>query len=195
MIAETEKANVIYQYLKQNNFNAIDYSDLLRFQWVQVISALDKFMHDLILAGITNVYLKKRPITPALKSFKATNLHNIIVDFDSSKSESERLSSLQQLIIEANSFKSFQKPEKIAEGLACIWEEAQKWQKISAQMKRDERQVKTELSNISTRRDQIVHESDYQAASLGRQNIIEGDTKIAIDFIKKLGKAIYECVK
>lgn len=61
-------------------------------------------------------------------------------------------------------------------------------------MGRSEEDVKTELKNISIRRNQIVHEGDYIASGFSRQTIEKVDTDEVINFIEQLGTAIYNLV-
>jgi cystathionine beta-lyase family protein involved in aluminum resistance len=50
------------------------------------------------------------------------------------------------------------------------------------------------LKNAVLRRNQIVHQGDYDGFSVDRQEIFVEDTKDVIVFIEDLGKAIFTCV-
>ncbi|MEK6659649.1 MAG: HEPN domain-containing protein, partial [Campylobacterota bacterium] len=54
--------------------------------------------------------------------------------------------------------------------------------------------MKTYLKNIVIRRNQIVHESDYNIFSNTKNTINENETKNIVEFIQVLGKSIYEYV-
>lgn len=58
-----------------------------------------------------------------------------------------------------------------------------------------ESDVKTELKNISIRRNQIVHEGDYVASGFSRQTIEKSDADEVMNFIEQLGTAIYNLVR
>ena len=66
---------------------------------------------------------------------------------------------------------SYQEPNKVADGLSYIWEEKQKWKKISVQMNMDERIVKTTLKLIADRRNSIVHEADIDPSTNQKYSI------------------------
>ena len=53
----------------------------------------------------------------------------------------------------------------------------------------------TYLKNIVIRRNQIVHEGDYTDILMKRQDIYSQDIIDIREYILKLGKAIYDCVK
>lgn len=62
-------------------------------------------------------------------------------------------------------------------------------------MGKAENAVRTELKNISIRRNQIVHEGDYITSNTSRQSIEKADVDEVIDFIELLGTAIYTLVR
>lgn len=50
LVKDTENVEVLYNYFKNSMTVPVDTSDLLRWQWVQCISAFDKFVfHQLIV--------------------------------------------------------------------------------------------------------------------------------------------------
>ena len=53
-------------------------------------------------------------------------------------------------------------------------------------MGKAENAVRTELKNISIRRNQIVHEGDYITSNTSRQSIEKADVDEVIDFIELL---------
>ena len=182
--------------LKLNN----DLSDLLRSEIVYSVSALDTLIHNLIRVGMVQSYYGTRLKTKKFKVFpiSAENLLNI---------QSTAISNLhyptvplpeywfEQDVVLKHKLLAFQDPDKIADGLSLIWDETQKWYKISLLMSMREESVKTTLRNIVVRRNQIVHESDIDIQT-GLKNKIEyDDVKISIDFIELLGKSIFDSVK
>lgn len=67
-----EQKNVtagLYDYLSSKKI-PIDSSNLLRWQWVLAVSALDKYIHDFVAAGMVEQYLKNRPTTPKFDAFQ-----------------------------------------------------------------------------------------------------------------------------
>lgn len=191
IIEDTKNSGVIYSYL----FNVVkppyDYSDLLRWQLAQAVSALDKLIHDLVRVGMLEIYQGKRTTTPKFESFGITLnvLRNIQTD------PSQEISYIEKQIIINNGFKSFQDPDKISDSLAYIWDENHKWDKIAAAFGDNSTSIKSQLKNIVIRRNQIVHEGDYNGYSYSREFIQEEDSLLVITFIDKLGEAIFNCVK
>lgn len=191
LMQDTRNSSVLYNYLHDVVKPPYDYSDLLRWQWAQSVSALDKLIHDLIRIGMRESFDGSRPATAKFLNFAIT-----ITAFQQIK-QSPLASplSFEQFVTSKNKTLSFQEPVKIADGLSYIWDEQHKWKYISAQMGRSEEDVKTELKNISIRRNQIVHEGDYVASGYSRQTIEKIDTDEVINFIEQLGTAIYNLVK
>jgi len=187
IIEDTKNAGVIYSYLNDYVKPPYDYSDLLRWQLAQAVSALDKLIHDLVRIGMLEIFKGKRPITPKYQSFSVTLdvLNNIKLD------PSQELSLIEKQIMLNNGYKSFQDPDKIADALSLIWNESNKWEKIASTIGSNSSSVKTLLKNIVIRRNQIVHEGDYNGYLFSRENILEADVSAAVTFVEKLGQAIY----
>jgi hypothetical protein len=193
LISEINHSKAIYQYLKANKFNTIDYSDLLRWQWIQAVSALDKLVHNLVLVGMCDTYLGRRASTPAFDAFRLD--FSQYIQLEKMASVEEKLQYLRNLITKTNGYKSFESPDTIAMALSSIWTEQHKWKKISDELKMPEDDVRKRLNSISMRRNQIVHEGDSQGFIFERQKISKKDTDEVIMFIKKLGMVIYRMVK
>lgn len=191
ILADTENAQSIYDYF----FNVVkppyDFSDLLRWQWAQSVSALDKLIHDLIRCGMIEIYQGKRFPTPKYKSFAITlELFNEI-----KANPSHELQIIEKQIILSNGYKSYQDPDNISDGLSYIWNENNKWDKIAKTYGDNSHNIKTYLKNIVIRRNQIVHEGDYDGYSIQRQFVLESDVKDVISFISNIGKIIYNLVR
>ena len=191
ILQDTKNSDVLYVYLRDYVKPPYDYSDLLRWQWAQSVSALDKLVHDLIRIGMLNIFQGTRTPTPKYSSF--------VIDMDcySQMIQFPILASsiFEGKVIRKLSYLSFQEPTKISDGLALIWSETNKWKKISDKIGLNEDYTKTKLKNTSIRRNQIVHEGDYSSTLLHRQDIEHSDTLDVIDFVESVGTAIYQLVK
>ena len=178
----------VYDYLVKNNI-PLDSSDLLRWQWVLVVSALDKYIHDLVLMGMSEEFLGKRTHTNKYNNFTMS-----MNTFFAIESSPVPVAEFEKEIIRRHSYQSFQDPDKIADALSFIWDEQHKWSVISFNMKNviKEEDLKIKLRNIVIRRNQIVHEGDCLSASipLSRQIITQSDTEDVISFIIDLVEAI-----
>ena len=188
LMAQKNVTSALYEYLSNNKI-PLDSSDLLRWQWVLAVSALDKYIHDIVAAGMVEQYLKIRPTTPKFDSFQL----NMKIISDISNAPIPELE-FRNEVIRKNSYSAFQEPDKIADALSYIWNEPNKWVVISRNMSPsiDPSTLKTKLKNIVVRRNQIVHEGDCLATNIPliQQTISLSDTEDVIRFITELVNAI-----
>lgn len=191
LIHDTKGTRALYDYIDTVVHPPMDYSDLLRWQWAQAASALDKLVHDLVRIGMIEIYQGMRKPTKKYLSFPLTvEAHAQMVG-----NPGFALQLFEQQVSLKHSYLAFQEPDKISDSLSNIWNENHKWQCIANELSLPEDVVKTQLRNISIRRNQIVHEGDYSNIILQRQNIAKEDVTEVIDFVEKLGVAIYTLVK
>lgn len=189
LVQDTQNVETLYNYF-EHSVVPVDISDLLRWQWVQCISAFDKFVHDVVRVGMVEIFLGNRTPTPKYNTFQIDiqtygDMINNIID-----------ASLifERKIILKHGFLAFQDPSKVADALSYIWNENDKWGKISNLMEMSKDDCTTYLRNIVIRRNQIVHEGDYTDSLSRRQDILLQDVIDIRDYILKLGQAIYDCV-
>lgn len=191
-ISRVRELNTLHHHLKNNLQLPNDLSDLLRSEIVYCVSALDKLIHELVRVGMVDIYCNRRPPTGKFDTF-AISLQTERNISNTSIQPAEYW--IEQEIVNRHKHLSFQDPKNIADALSLIWNENHKWQKIATRVGQDQRALKTQLKNIVNRRNQIVHESDIDIFSGTKNGITEGDTRLIVDFIESLGKAIYEEVK
>lgn len=182
----------MYDYFKSNSV-PIDASDLLRWQYVLAVSALDKYIHDIVRIGMIQEFQGIRPETAKYKSFK--------IDF--SLAMQMKASSTPEIIFaneitRQHSFLAFQDPDKISDALSYIWEAKHKWNIISCNMATSitETDLKIKLRNIVIRRNQIVHEGDCLSTliPLQQQILSKSVTQEVINFIKEIVTAIEKSI-
>ena len=63
LMQDTKNTCALYDYLHQVVKPPYDYNDLLRWQWAQSVSALDKLIHDIVRIGMRESFAGNRPIT------------------------------------------------------------------------------------------------------------------------------------
>ena len=190
IIDDTRNTFAVYDYLHDIVKAPLDYSDLLRWQWAQAVSALDKLIHDLVRIGMRESFSGSRVPTRAFSSFTIDISTYRLIDQTPLAKETV----FENYVSSVHSYKSFQKAEEISKALSLIWAEEHKWQAIAAQMGSTDTVVKTQLSTIVTRRNQIAHQGDYAVSGQPRQSIEKADVVSTIDFIERLGSAIYNLV-
>lgn len=186
--------HALYKHLKNDlHFQSHFLDDLLRSEIVYIISALDKFIHDIVRVGILESHNAVRPTTPALNNFSINmSQMNLILNPTTTTNINNVL---ENVIIENHKHLSFQDPDKISQALSLIWLENYKWQKIANSLGMSENNVKVELRNIVIRRNQIVHEADLDLFTNTIQSITESDVDNSINFINDLVNTIYSLVK
>ncbi len=192
MLAECNGIRTVYEYLENKVHAPVNYSDLLRWQWIQAVSTLDKFIHDIVRIGILEIYTGVRISTQKYQSFPLS-LEILMRMKDGDVYSSSKI--LENQILAKHSFLAFQDPDKISDALSYIWNEEHKWQCISNKMNISESSARKQLRNISIRRNQIVHEGDYSNELLQRQEMIKEDVNEVVSFIRKIGENIYFLIK
>ena len=190
MMEDIENIAAIYDFMELQNSH-IDLSDLLRWQYVQSVSAFDKLIHDLIRIGMIEIFQSKRAPTKKYIEFPI-NMGTYLMMVDSPLFLEDILE--QRLVLYYKQF-AFQDPKKVADGLAYIWSAGDKWKEIAQEIGDSKESCVTRLRNISSRRNQIVHQGDYPDRWSDRQAIFKDDVVLVKEFMIALGKAIYTCVR
>ena len=188
LMSQRNVSSTLYDYISFNKI-PLDASDLLRWQWVLAVSALDKYIHDILTDGMVEQYINKKPHTSKFDTFQLgmktiINIQSAPVPEIAFRNE----------VIRKNSYLSFQDPDKIADALSFIWNVPNKWDVISRNMATpiSSSDLKIKLKNIVVRRNQIVHEGDCLSANIpmAQQQITASDTQDVIQFITELVDAI-----
>lgn len=178
-----ETSRMLYSYFI-NTKAPIDGSDLLRWEWVQVVSAMDRYFHNLIRYGMVLEYRGIIKRTKAYNNFpiRLKNYHAI----NDAENDDDVF---EKIIIEKNGYKSFQTASKISEGLALIWEEPNKWNVIARKMDADSGDLlKKKIDLIVQRRNVIVHQGDFEDfISNSRKSLDVNETDEVVNFISLLG--------
>lgn len=189
-IVRIRNSHSLYVHLvEEKGFDHSVVSEILRSEIVYVIAALDRFIHDLVLDGILEIYNGTRPQTAAYGNINLNLLEHQSL-FSSIIPEVE----LRQIIIKKHKYLAFQEPDKIANVLSIIWDENHKWQNIATSLGIPMNDVKIKLKNIVIRRNQIVHESDLDLFTGSETPIIRSDVEDSVNFIESLGIEIYNCL-
>lgn len=178
LIRDTRQISNVYQH-----FNLPILDDLLRWQWTQTVSALDKYIHDVIRLGLIMTYNKQ--IIPT-RSFS-----NFLIPISILDDPLLISNAFEQFVIQKLSYNSYQTPEKINEGLSLVWSEEHKWQTIADNMGKDKKFITKKLNLIAQRRNQIVHQGDYPSYNLEKESLTLSEVNDVIDFIEQLVNIIH----
>lgn len=182
-------------------------SDLLRSQIVYSISALDRFIHEIVRIGIIEIFNGQRISTNKFlnHTFKAGTLMSIMNSLKSgivpTSTEDIPEFLINREVSEKLGFLAFQAPDKVKDALSYIWNEPHKMAILANRMglsgatDNDKQQnLEQTLQLIATRRNQIAHEADFDPMTNQRRSITRNMVSDSINFIENLGSCIHSCV-
>ncbi len=192
-IAQLDEVDTLISYLKSKQM-PVDIGDLLRWKWVWGVSAFDKFIHELVLYEMIEIFQKNRICTSAFKSF-AVDLDFSTDLMHSTEEKWEFVQRFKQIVLLRHSKESFQNPNKVKEALSLIWNEQYKWQKISKALKLEEAELTQKLTIIVSRRHHIVHEADLDPVNDEKRVITIEETDEIITFLKNLSYQIFSLTR
>lgn len=164
---------------------ALDLSDLLRAALVQIVSALDRYVHERVIEGMVDVFRGRRPVLPEFDAFPLP----ISIAMAGSRAPLTD-AQLRDAIRRILSVRTCQRPDKISEALGLI-SSARIWRRIAHGMRVPSRVVQTRLNLIIDRRNQIAHEADLDPSNPGvRWPIAITDVQRSVDFVERMVEAI-----
>jgi hypothetical protein len=190
-IQKANELGALYSYLSNTVPIPEEFDDLLRSQIVNAVSAFDKLMHDLIRIGMVEIFENQRPSTSKYLSEAVAIQHLPGLVAGAVPPPPVRF---EEIVREKLSKLSFQDPTKISDGLSYIWNENQKWQKISVGLRMSDDNARRKQRLIITRRNAIVHEADLDPITNEKQTITTVEATDASNFLLALGNQIYELV-
>ncbi|WP_242462649.1 HEPN domain-containing protein [Pseudomonas sp. OST1909] len=184
-------AGGLYDYLTASVTVPASFEDLLRSQVVYAVSAFDKLIHDLVRIGMLEIFTGARPPTPKYLSEPISiQIHSDLI----SASIPPKEHIFEQAIFRKLKIVSYQDPIKVADGLSYIWDEGQKWQKISEKMAQPDSVIRTTLKLIADRRNTIVHEADIDPLTNEKLSITKSECEELTDFLHRCGNEIAKLV-
>jgi len=187
-IIRVKNLGAIYQSINSNTTQILDLSDILRAQYVMLVSALDHFIHEIIRIGMIEIYNNKREPTKEFKTFILTLDEKIL--FKKAIMEDKNDTWLEYQIRVRNGFKSFQQADKIKEAMLLIIDK-DIWNELSSVLNQDSKILKNRLNLIVDRRNQIAHEADIEPIYHELREIDIEDINNSILFIESIVKTIY----
>lgn len=208
-INDVKSMRAFYTYLRDYyHIPENDLADLLRAELVNVVSAMDRFIHEIVRIGIVNSYLGISPQTAKCKGIPFRFLTmNKIIDcklLNNPPTCNEELPEywVNKEVVEILKTLSFQKIDKIKDALSYIWDDQYKLQSIVRKMKysafprssinADQKYLEQKIDLIVARRNQIVHEADYDLTINSKQTINTIWLDDTIMFITDFIYSIYE---
>ena len=181
----------MFDYLEEHVPSPLDYSDILRAQVTNVLSAFDALLHDIIHDSMVDLFFGVRKHTRRFESFSLPTA--VVLEMLGNPDTSREI--LSRFVRGTLKKYSYQDPDKVAEGLSLVWDEDHKWQRIAGLMNEDRGYVVKKLKLIAIRRNAIVHESDFDPV-LGQLNpIAKTEVEDSISFVEASGIAIWESTR
>ncbi len=183
-IGECHESIALYEHFEKMSFRA---DSNLRFVWIAAVSAFDHYISSLILELATRLYSNGGQLTPKLLSENFSFSH--VIELKSANSV-EAVIVFRRMLGECIRYKSYQSPDKVADGLSYIWNERHKWQFLSNSMGMTTENARGTLDAIVERRNLIAHNADYDDATGAKLPIDKNQTSITVDFLSKLVSTI-----
>ena len=190
-IHDARSLTALYDFLTSTVHSPYSYDDLLRSQIVYSVGAFDKLIHELMRIGMVATFLGIRPATAKYQAETISIQFHVTL---SAATVPPREILFEQEIGRKLKILSFQDPSKVADGLAYIWEEKDKWLRIAGAMGLSVDDAKTTMKLIVGRRNAIVHESDSDPLSNIKNSITRAQCKDITDFIELCGHSIAQLV-
>lgn len=193
----------VYNHLKDVLHLSEDVtSEILRNQYMYAVSAMDKFMHEIVRVGFIESYRNLRPQTQKFINMPLPiSVTERLIQCSNPTyvptSISETIDNiLSEEISRQTRTVAYQHPDKIKDGLSIVWNEEHKFQKLATSMGRtmpnNDKILSQELILITDRRNQIVHQSDMLPGQYTKQSISRENVEKAIDTLSKFCKAVYD---
>lgn len=193
-IDDVRQIGKIYQsFIDKAPLSEGNLTDLLRAQLVNTLSAFDRLMHEYVRIGIEKQLLDEAPPTRKTKTFTLDIESYLQLNkLDSSPNGiSQKYQILSSRVESVLRTLTFQSPDKIKDALSYIWEEPHKWQVLSGIMNLDEKNLTQKIKLYVERRNQIVHEADYDCTKHKRRILSIQTVEECIKLYKNLAEAIH----
>ena len=188
-IGLAQDLGVVYSSI-QGYVGGKDLSDILRTQLLMSTSSLDHYIHCSIDTGMLLIYQNLRPTTNAFEKFQISmkNIRYITAN-------PTQTNWFKAEIQERLGWQSFQRSKNISEAIKLI-SNKNLWDEVGLIMNKSTSDVKIELNLIIDRRNIISHEADVDPNDEDKRlRITTNEVDNAVNFILKLGNAIYEVIK
>ena len=187
-IEQCHDAIKIYEHLEKNGYSA-DFG--LRYVWVASISALDHYVSELITEKSTEQFSDGERLTAKMLN-EGVPLDAVLRMKEASPAQTvvEFRNAVKNMV----QYRTFQKADDVADGLAFFWDQKHKWKKVSAIMGIPTDVARRTLNSVAYRRDLIVHNADYNDATGALYDCDVADARKATSHITASADAIDQLV-
>ena len=163
---------------------AMDISDILRSEYVLIVSAFDCYIHDVVLQGMSDMFSGSKSFTDFC--IPMSTVKELLATSDVSLRERIYNTSVKKIL----SKDSYQSPKSVEFALSMV-NMKKIWSKIGKKMGMSTEDVKTNLGLIILRRNKIAHEADIEnLVSMKKTEIERTDVEEVITFLNNVVLAI-----
>lgn len=180
---EIRKLHDLHAFLKRSITPGVDTDGLLRAQLVFIVSALDHYIHQIIVSKAHSI-LESNSIHPLSFNKLQLGLDSLNAILSSGNMDAS-LQIVEQDIRTKLSWRSFQHPDKISEALKMV-DNTSIWPEVSLIMDKPTGDIKMRLSLIVERRDCIAHEADYDLVNGCQYTISSSMVSESVNFVTEL---------
>ena len=176
-----------------NIVQAMDLSDILRAEYVLIVSAFDCYVHDVILQGMSNMFSGSKPESSGFNDFclPMSTVKQLLDTDDPVIREGIYNASVKKLL----SKDSYQSPKSVEYAMGMI-NHKKIWKKIGDKINVSPQDVVSKLGLIIQRRNKIAHEADIQnLVSMDKTPIDRSDVDDTFAFLDKIVRALEDIHK
>ena len=169
---------------------AMDLSDILRAEYVLIVSAFDCYVHNVVLQGMANMFSGSKPDSRAYNEFclPMSAVKQLLVSTDSAIRESIFNVSVKKLLAKD----SYQSPKSVEYAMNLI-NLKNVWHKVGLKLSMPSKDVVLKLGLIIQRRNKIAHEADiHDLVSMDKTPIDRSDVDDTFAFLDQIVAAIEE---
>lgn len=180
--------HALHQFLVEK-LPAVDLSDILRSEYVLIVSAFDAYIHDIVRQGMLEIFKGSDPSNDKYDNYMVPM--SFYQQLSSCATEAERIDLFDGLLKKQLSKDSYQAPRSVDYALQLI-DIRSVWTSLAPIMGYTNAQdVSNQLALIVNRRNIIAHESDIKTLTgIEKNEITRGDVESVIDFITRLVRGI-----
>jgi hypothetical protein len=162
--------------------------EILRAQFVLIVSALDTYIHDVVRVGMLKIYQDSRNSCSKTDDFPIE--FSILRQIEQTMDKEDKLALLEKSIQNKNSKESYQSPKSIEYALGLVNID-KVWTRISTTINRPAEDIRNQLALIINRRNKIAHESDREFTTGEKCSIDKSLVDNTINFIDSLCSSIH----
>lgn len=167
---------------------AMDISDILRSEYVLIVSAFDCYIHDVVLQGMSDIFSGNKTECKSFTDFciPMSTVKELLATSDVSLRYSIYNASVKKIL----SKDSYQSPKSREFALSMVNMKGI-WSKVGKKIGMLAEDVKTKLGLIILRRNKIAHEADIEnLVSMKKTEIERTDVEEVIAFLNNVVLAI-----